>query len=141
MCVVVRTIAAPRTRAPPSAGSRRRRVACWSRRATIWRVCIKHGTERNRAMKIVLHAESRGWRGAEKWLHTAATGLAQRGHDVLVSCVRSSAVARASADAGLRITHRRPGGDADVVRAVAFAAMLRRERPDVVLLTSFKKSF
>jgi glycosyltransferase involved in cell wall biosynthesis len=99
------------------------------------------GIERNRAMKIVLHAESRGWRGAEKWLHTAATGLAHRGHDVLVSCVRNSAVARASADSGLRITHRRPGGDADVVRAIAFAAMLRREQPDVVLLTSFKKSF
>jgi glycosyltransferase involved in cell wall biosynthesis len=92
-------------------------------------------------MKIVLHAESRGWRGTEKWLCTTAAGLASHGHQVLVSCVPNSALAQAAAAAGLRTTHRRPGGDGDLVRAVGFAAMLRREHVDVVLLTSFKKSF
>jgi glycosyltransferase involved in cell wall biosynthesis len=92
-------------------------------------------------MKIVVHAESRGWRGAEKWLCATALGLAARGHRVLVSCVRGSAVAKAGVAAGLPITHSRPGGDADLARAVGFATMLRRERADVVLLTSFKKSF
>jgi glycosyltransferase involved in cell wall biosynthesis len=92
-------------------------------------------------MKIVMHAESRGWRGNEKWLCTAAAGLACRGHHVLVSCVRGSVVAEAALAAGLRITHSRPGGDADLGRALGFGTMLRRERPDVVLLTSFKKSF
>jgi glycosyltransferase involved in cell wall biosynthesis len=92
-------------------------------------------------MKIVMHAESRGWRGSEKWLCTAAAGLAGHGHHVLVSCVRNSAVAKTAAAAGLRITHSRPGGDADLGRAFDFAVMLRREHPDVVLLTSLKKSF
>jgi glycosyltransferase involved in cell wall biosynthesis len=42
---------------------------------------------------------------------------------------------------GLRITHWRPGPDADVVRALGFAALLRREKPDAVLLSAFKRAF
>mgnify|MGYP006201734831 CR=1 FL=1 len=92
-------------------------------------------------MKLVIQSDSRIWGGNEKWLLLVGAGLAGRGHDVVVSCKPASPVAERAAAAGLRITHRRPGGDADVPRAIGFALMLRRERPDAVLLSAFKRAF
>ena len=92
-------------------------------------------------MKVVIQSDSRIWGGNEKWLLLVGRGLAERGHDVLVSCRRGGPVAERARAAGLRVTHRRPGGDADVPRAIGFAAMLRRERPDAVLLSAFKRAF
>ncbi len=92
-------------------------------------------------MNVVIQSDSRIWGGNEKWLTLVTAGLAERGHDVLVSCRHGAPVARAVEDLGLPVTHRRPGADADLVRALGFLLMLRRERPDVVLLTAFKRSF
>lgn len=92
-------------------------------------------------MKVVIQSDSRIWGGNEKWLLLVGRGLAERGHEVLVSCKRGGPVAERARQAGLRVTHRRPGGDADVARALGFAAMLRRERPDAVLLSAFKRAF
>ncbi|HUG39825.1 MAG TPA: glycosyltransferase [Longimicrobiales bacterium] len=92
-------------------------------------------------MKVVIQSDSRIWGGNEKWLLLVGRGLAERGHDVLVSCKPGRPVAQRARDAGLRVTHRRPGGDADLPRAIGFALMLRRERPDAVLLSAFKRSF
>lgn len=89
---------------------------------------------------MVIQADARVWGGNEKWLTMVALGLADRGHEVVVSCKPGSAVERA-VRGRVRITHSRPGGDADLVRALGFARMLRRERPDAVLLTAFKRSF
>ncbi|MEO5511767.1 MAG: glycosyltransferase [Longimicrobiales bacterium] len=92
-------------------------------------------------MKVVIQSDSWIWGGNEKWLLLIGEGLRDRGHDVLVSCKpRSEVDARARA-LGLRVTHRRPGADADLVRTFGFAAMLRREAPDAVLLSAFKRSF
>lgn len=92
-------------------------------------------------MKVILQSDSRIWGGNEKWLLLVGRGLAGRGHDVLVSCKRGRPVARRATEAGLRVTHARPGGDADLPRAIGFALMLRRERPDAVLLSAFKRAF
>ncbi len=92
-------------------------------------------------MKVVVQSDASIWGGNEKWLVLVAKGLSERGHDVLVSCKRGKPVAERARAAGLRLTHARPGGDADIVRALVFAAMLRRERPDVVLLSAFKRVF
>jgi glycosyltransferase involved in cell wall biosynthesis len=92
-------------------------------------------------MKVVVQSDARIWGGNEKWLLMVSTGLARRGHDVLVSCRRGGAVEERARAAGLRITHARPAGDADLVRALGFARMLRRERPDAVLLSAFKRAF
>ncbi|MGH7443722.1 MAG: glycosyltransferase, partial [Longimicrobiales bacterium] len=92
-------------------------------------------------MKVVIQSDSRIWGGNEKWLLLVGTGLARRGHDVLVSCKPDRPVAERARTAGLRITHSRPGGDADVVRALGFAALLRREQPDAVLLSAMKRVF
>jgi glycosyltransferase involved in cell wall biosynthesis len=92
-------------------------------------------------MKIVIQSDSRIWGGNEKWLLLVGVGLKQRGHDVLVSCRPGSPVAERARAANLRITHARPGADADLVRVSGFWRMLRRERPDAVLLSAFKRSF
>jgi NAD(P)-dependent dehydrogenase (short-subunit alcohol dehydrogenase family) len=86
-------------------------------------------------MKLVIHNAARVWGGNEKWMLTLAQGLARGGHDVVVSCRRGGEVARRAEACGIRTTHVRPGAGVDVPRAVRFAAWLRRERPDAVLLT------
>ena len=92
-------------------------------------------------MKIIVQSDANVWGGNEKWLLIVAEGLAARGHQVVISCKRGKPVAERALARGLRVTHTRPAGDADLVAALRFAAMLRRERPDVVLLTSLKRTF
>jgi hypothetical protein len=92
-------------------------------------------------MRLVVQSDSRIWGGNEKWLLLVSRGLAERGHDVVVSCKPGGEVAERARSAGLRISHRRPGGDADLPRALGFAQLLRRERPDAVLLSAFKRVF
>jgi len=92
-------------------------------------------------VRVVIQSDARIWGGNEKWLVMVGEGLAARGHDVLVSCRAGAPVSRRAAGRGLRVTHRRPGADADLFRALGFLLMLRREHPDVVLLTAFKRSF
>jgi len=89
-------------------------------------------------MKLVIHNAARVWGGNEKWMLTLAEGLAARGHEVIVSCRRGGEVARRVAQRGIAVRHVRPGGGADLPRALRFARWLRRERPDAVLLTSWR---
>lgn len=90
-----------------------------------------------RKMKVVMHADGTSIRGNERQVILLATELARRGHDVLVSCRAKGELRGALEAAGIRTTGIRPGGDADVWNAARFTAMLRRERPDAVLLTSW----
>lgn len=92
-------------------------------------------------MKLVIHNAARVWGGNEKWMLTLARGLAERGHDVVVACRRGGEVARRMENAGIRTCAVRPGAPLDLPRAVRFAAWLRRERPDTVLLTSWRGGF
>jgi glycosyltransferase involved in cell wall biosynthesis len=92
-------------------------------------------------MKVVIQSNAKGWGGNEKWLMLVAEGLASRGHEVLVSCRPEGLVAARAQAAALRITHERPGADADFPKAIGFATMLRRERPDALLLSAFKRAF
>jgi glycosyltransferase involved in cell wall biosynthesis len=92
-------------------------------------------------MKLVIHNAARVWGGNEKWMLTLARGLARRGHDVVVSCRRGGEVARRMEEAGIRVSHVRPGTGVNLPRAVRFARWLRRERPDAVLLTSWRSGF
>lgn len=92
-------------------------------------------------MKVVIQSDAAIWGGNEKWLVGVGAGLAGRGHEVIISCRQGRPVAERARLEGLRVTAARPGGDADLPRALGFAAMLRRERPDAVLLTAFKRVF
>jgi glycosyltransferase involved in cell wall biosynthesis len=88
-------------------------------------------------MKVAIHNAARVWGGNEKWMGMLSAGLAARGHDVVVSCRAGGEVERRCREAGVRTTSVRPGVELDVVRAARFAAWLRAERPDVLLLTSW----
>jgi glycosyltransferase involved in cell wall biosynthesis len=89
-------------------------------------------------VKIVIQNNSRMWGGNEKWAATVAAGLRARGHEVIVSCRPRGPVREAMEARGIPTTSVRPGGYADVARGARFTAWLRRERPDVVLLTSWR---
>lgn len=90
-------------------------------------------------MKVALHLEGRAVHGSERQALLIARGLRGRGHDVVASCRATGPVRRALEEAGVRTTGVRPRGDVDVVSALRFAMWLRRERPDALLLTSWKR--
>lgn len=89
-------------------------------------------------MKLVVQNSSRVWGGNEKWLATLAAGLAARGHEVVVACRAGGPVPGELRRRGIRTATVRPGGFANVWRAARFLRWLRRERPDALLLTSWK---
>jgi len=89
-------------------------------------------------VKIAIQNNSRVWGGNEKWFATLAAGLVARGHHVVVSCRAGGPVQRELERRGVATTSVRPGGYADMVRGIRFWRWLRRERPDVLLLTSWR---
>ena len=88
-------------------------------------------------MKLAIHNGSRVWGGNEKWVAMLAGGLASRGHQVAVACPPGPLRRQLDA-AGIATTSARPRGDAGLVAAARFAWWLRRERPDALLLTSWR---
>ncbi len=89
-------------------------------------------------MKLVAQNAARVWGGNEKWLATVAEGLLARGHEVVVACRRGGPVAAELARRGVAVAPVLPGGYLDAWRGVRFARWLRGERPDALLLTSWK---
>lgn len=87
--------------------------------------------------KLVIHNSGRSWGGNEKWLATLADGLQARGHAVVVAC-GEGAVADELRRRGIRTATVGPGGPLDVLRGLRFLRWLRSERPDAVLLTSWR---
>jgi glycosyltransferase involved in cell wall biosynthesis len=67
-----------------------------------------------------------------------AAGLMARGHRVVVSCRAGGVVARTLARSGVPTTPVRPGAYAGVVPGIRFTRWLARERPDALLLTSWR---
>jgi glycosyltransferase involved in cell wall biosynthesis len=92
-------------------------------------------------MRIAMHVDGPIVRGNERQAVLIAAGLAGRGHRVAVSCRAGGPVEAAMRAAGVPVTAARPGGDADPWNALRFVAWLRRERPDALLLTSWKRLF
>jgi glycosyltransferase involved in cell wall biosynthesis len=92
-------------------------------------------------VKIAMHMNGASIRGSEKQSFLVASGLRDRGHEVVVSCRRGGQVEALLRDAGIATTAIRPRGDADLYHALAFAAMLRAERPGAFLDTSWKRAF
>lgn len=87
-------------------------------------------------MKLVIQNSAHVWGGNEKMLATVASGLSNRGHEVVISCA-GGVVRDRLGEMGLRVTRFRPRGAVDPVSGVSFAAWLGVERPDAVLLTSW----
>jgi len=83
-------------------------------------------------VNVVLVNSMRGFGGGERWLMETAEGLSRRGHDVAVVGRSGSALAAASAGAGLPTLALPMSGDADLLSIVRLAAWIRRRRADVV---------
>ena len=89
-------------------------------------------------MYIVAHIGADAYGGAERATVNLLAGLQARGHRVLLLTphqrVRDPAVAR-----GLEVQSLHLGGDVALHDAWRFSRFLRRERPDVVLLATWRK--
>lgn len=92
-------------------------------------------------MKVAVHLDGPAVQGNERQMVLVAACLVARGHRVVASCRAGGPVAEAFAREGIPTTGARPRGDADAWNALRFAAWLRRERPDALLLTSWKRAF
>lgn len=92
-------------------------------------------------MKIAIHVDGPIIRGNERQVMRIAGGLRARGHEVVVSCRAGGLVEAELRAMGIRTTGIRPRGDADPWSLLRFVAWLRRERPDAMLLTSWKRLF
>ena len=90
-------------------------------------------------MYVIAHNGSRVLGGGETGTALLLAGLADRGHRVLMLCRDAGMAARVADFAGIPTGVQRVGGDAALPDALRLAARLRRERPDAVILTTFKK--
>lgn len=91
-------------------------------------------------MKVAIHVDGPIIRGNERQVIRIAAGLRERGHHVAVSCRAQGPVRNELTSIGIPTTGIRPGGDADLWNAARFAAWLRREGAQAVLLTSWKRT-
>ena len=87
-------------------------------------------------MKLVIQSSAHVWGGSEKFLLMLASGLKQRGHEVVIACAAGPLRERAI-ESGLRVSSFRPRGSIDFVSGLSFAAWLRTERPDALLIGSW----
>ena len=90
-------------------------------------------------MKVATHNDGPVVRGSERQLLLIARGLVARNHDIAASCRAGGAVQAALAKEGVRTTGIRPRGDLDLYHAIRFSRWLSREKPDALLLTSWKR--
>ncbi|MBX6363895.1 MAG: glycosyltransferase [Gemmatimonadetes bacterium] len=79
------------------------------------------------------------FRGGERSIALLMAGLQQRGHDVLLVCANPEVAAKC-AEFGIETTAIRFTGDLMLDRSFRFARLLRRFRPDAVLLGTFRRS-
>src|SRR5688500_1625280 len=91
-------------------------------------------------MFILAHNASGILGGGEIGTALLLAGLQRRGHRVLM-LLRDGEMAARVAEYGIPTGVQRVGGDAMLPDALRLAARIRRERPDAVILTTFKKVF
>jgi Trk K+ transport system NAD-binding subunit len=87
---------------------------------------------------VAAHLGSHVWGGAERAVAMLLRGLAGRGHRVILYC-NDAAVAAQARELGVPTTLQPLGGDVAVHDAVRFARALRRDRPDALIVGTFKK--
>ncbi|HEX8208999.1 MAG TPA: glycosyltransferase [Longimicrobium sp.] len=89
-------------------------------------------------MFVVAHIGAHVLGGAERATVSLLAGLAGRGHRVLLFCATERVEAHAR-DRGVATERAVLGGDTMIPHAFRFAAQLRRHRPDVLVVGTFKK--
>ena len=91
-------------------------------------------------MRVVAHNGARIVGGAERATILLLSGLQSRGHDVLLLCNDASVVSHAEAS-GVPARVAIIGGDLSLMYAKAFSETLDAERPDAVIVGTWKKLF
>ena len=91
-------------------------------------------------MRIIAHNGARIWGGAERATVALLAGLAERGHDVVLLC-NDPVVAKEASARGVRSESFVIGGDIAFHHAFLLAKVLKRERPDVFIIGTYKKLF
>lgn len=89
-------------------------------------------------MRVAAHISASEWGGAERRSLILLAGLAGLGHDVTVFCNTERIADKARAH-GLDAVIRPLGGDVRLDHAFALASILRRLRPDVLILVTFRR--
>jgi glycosyltransferase involved in cell wall biosynthesis len=89
---------------------------------------------------VIAHNGARIWGGAERATALVLKGLAERGHRVLLLCNEPLVEGRARG-LGVPAALGRLGGDVAVPDALRMAARLRRERPDALVIGTYKKAW
>jgi glycosyltransferase involved in cell wall biosynthesis len=87
---------------------------------------------------IAAHNGARIWGGSERALCLILVGLQDRGHRTVLFC-NDPMVARRAGELGVPTEMARLGGDIAIHDSLRFAATLRRARPDVLIVGTFKK--
>ena len=90
------------------------------------------------SLRIAAHNGAPEFGGAEIATALLLTGLRDRGHEVILFHNRD-VVARGVARYGVQTRRGRLGGDVAVHHALRFALQLRRWRPDVLIVGTFRK--
>lgn len=91
-------------------------------------------------MFIAAHNGARIWGGAERATTRLLAGLRQRGHQVLLYC-NQTLVAEHATSMGVPTAIQPLGGDLALPDALRFARRLRRDRPDALIVGTYKKLF
>lgn len=91
-------------------------------------------------MYIIAHNGSPILGGGEIGAARLLAGLQDRGHRVLMLC-RDRTIAGRAAEHGIPVDVQLIGGDIMVQDAIRFGLRLKAERPDALILTTFKKIF
>lgn len=89
-------------------------------------------------MRLVFVNSSRIWGGNEKWTCEAASGLAARGHEVVL-VGQSELMAGKAACYGLSFDRLRLRGDGDLLGVLRLRGRFKRIDPDAVILTKSKE--
>lgn len=89
-------------------------------------------------LRIAAHISAAEWGGAERRSLALLSGLARRGHAIIVYC-NTPRIAEKSREAGLTAVMSPLHGDVMLGNALAFARHLRRQKPDVLLLITFRR--
>ncbi len=86
-------------------------------------------------MRVAISNSRRTWGGGENWSLTAATGLAERGHEVVLVCDPASELrARAERAGGkVRVAPLRVRGTGDLLAIASGRRLFRRERIEAVV--------
>jgi len=92
-------------------------------------------------VRLAIHIDGKSIRGNEVQSLLIARTMKEKGHAVVVACRKNGEVEARAREEGIEVAGVVPRGDGDFISALLFANWLKQGHFDVVLFTSWKKSF